>query len=897
MSDSEIDLHYDTDAISLTSTRESENGDVYDIVRIMSERDGHAEHAKEYLIEWEGYRMDECTWEPTDGLLASGLLELWERNKRRMGEREFKRFCAENEAAYRRAYRRHHEGKPIRKAKREKMRRKAARSTARGADTSSLQQKQSGQPKMKKSTEETRSKPKKPADDVTASPTYNDLFVGSQDTSPLGPPPRTENNERFYKEPTVARKAPLEQSSSEGGDTTASEENSDDSLMCELSKKDKKRNGEARLAKGHTLGDSMLSHRSPSKNTDLFSAKSPPKRSATGAQHRDEPSKPLRRTTAPAMSATSSAGTDPKKKTTQPSVPPAQVTSAASRGKSTSNTTVTKVSTSKPPNILSKSGKSTDLAVTPAPPKTNASTATTKTGTNFKSSAPIKMINAPKPPPREWKNGDSPFNTLKYRHQADKRSRTEGTPDLSAVSWVGRAPTGTLLPKPSTREDNPYGRREAGARRPQDDKVDEPPQHKPPQPDVHHEGLALKSFEVDKAPLVCYDWRMSSSCQYTDEKCRFLHRHKDEHGRDIPIAKETDFVPPKYRKPPLTCPFWLYTPQGCRKQDDACIYAHRNTGWAPKDKDHLQEAFQIDPTLLPASQSATRGTSHAGTFNSSDKKRLRSSQLTCWYWTKGKCRHAAEGCTFQHYYTGIVADPPPRYAGVTCKFYLEGHCSKSAYQCEFEHPDATDKTGHPSPALGLCQPSRKDSSRTDTTTDSHAAKKPRSLQERKEVLDEFQDHNAAVGADPGRIQREHSPSPRQPQPPSEQHRISLPASTSVSSPKQQLHAPTPPPPPPLTNLTPASASCEEVKLILEQALKVNFTQLFELGEDSMLDRRAMLFYHPVDHYEELELITRYLLLHNVEVSSAWNEGCWEYFRKQITRGGTGVVIVSQSIGP
>ena len=62
----------------------------------------------------------------------------------------------------------------------------------------------------------------------------------------------------------------------------------------------------------------------------------------------------------------------------------------------------------------------------------------------------------------------------------------------------------------------------------------------------------------------------------------------------------------------------------------------------------------------------------------------------------------------------------------------------------------------------------------------------------------------------------------------------------------------------------------------------------------LLDRRAFLIYHPEQHSKELDLITRWLLMHHVEVGSAWYEGSWENFKLQIVKGGSGIVIVSWS---
>jgi len=85
---------------------------------------------------------------------------------------------------------------------------------------------------------------------------------------------------------------------------------------------------------------------------------------------------------------------------------------------------------------------------------------------------------------------------------------------------------------------------------------------------------------------------------------------------------------------------------------------------------------------------------------------------------------------------------------------------------------------------------------------------------------------------------------------------------------------------------------------LEQALQINYTDIFEWTQTSagriMIDRRAMLLYHPTDHAEELEVITRWLIMHHVEVSSPWNDGCWDYFRQQISDGQSGIILVGHS---
>jgi hypothetical protein len=94
----------------------------------------------------------------------------------------------------------------------------------------------------------------------------------------------------------------------------------------------------------------------------------------------------------------------------------------------------------------------------------------------------------------------------------------------------------------------------------------------------------------------------------------------------------------------------------------------------------------------------------------------------------------------------------------------------------------------------------------------------------------------------------------------------------------------------------AKLPCLQLKHAIEEAVKIEFNNLFGWSSSgnslTMVNRRAILLYHPEDHSEELEVITRWLLMHHVEVSSAWYNGSWDYFRQQILKGGSGVIMVS-----
>jgi len=92
---------------------------------------------------------------------------------------------------------------------------------------------------------------------------------------------------------------------------------------------------------------------------------------------------------------------------------------------------------------------------------------------------------------------------------------------------------------------------------------------------------------------------------------------------------------------------------------------------------------------------------------------------------------------------------------------------------------------------------------------------------------------------------------------------------------------------------PASLSCLNFQEMVGNACKLNFGELFRDEQGGkMLAQAAFLMFHPRDHAKELELITRWLHLHHVEVRNVWLDGSWEHFKQNIIGGGTGVIIVS-----
>ncbi|KAH7089551.1 hypothetical protein FB567DRAFT_466673 [Paraphoma chrysanthemicola] len=944
----QAELDYDTDTISLTSTVESDAGEdkVYDIDELLSEglgEDRQGKKVKKYLVKWEGYGMHRGTWEPEDHLIGTGLLEDWDKLKARNGERAFKKLCDRNTAAFESACKHEKAAHELRQRKRAKKRSKRrAKPLANPEDDSEedvplIQQRRTIQKKTV---------PR--AGVSTSQEDYYDLFVGSQDQDPLGPPSTQDQQEirSTSKQSPIGRKAPLEQSSTdetEENDHSSSNDLTDDSLLGELAETSKRAPRKTKTGVksriGPNLGNSILSPKSRRRQNDV-----PPARSelalpgpSTSTKKRPNQTPKLPRTTASSTVPTSEGQASAAPTATKPTAVSSTSRKGEAPGSNSSSRVTAKIPSSiQPPTTTATAKQNSE--------KSTASTAIKKSGTASISS--IKMVNKPKEPARAWQNSEKLYGRLKYRRQAELRSRIEGTPDPSVLQFVGPVPPYIPKPRPPRPDDNPYGRREAGTRRIQESD-DEQSRCK----DIDAEPE--RDWEADKAPLVCPHWRLSNNCPYGPAKCNYLHRNQDKFGRDLPIGEINGSLPPKYRKPPLTClywltdkagcrntdaecayahkntgwipknfinreepfkidatvipiseqsaskgsvtsldptvlkslmprdlpkngnppltcPYWLLNPNGCNKADEVCKYAHKNTGWMPQDEQHLNTPMQIDPNQLPAKRTTAprpRPASVPGpiaskvneppaprTSGSREMRRTKilSSELTCWFWTQQKCKKSADQCIYQHHDTGIVADPPPSY--ITCRYWLENNCHSTAEECKYRHYHTGIISGQPHPTIKFASMVNVEMQRGDDG--------------------------------PPEIQISNTISDNIPEESRPQQAPVISDSASIDSQPDSMQLPTEPPL--------VDSSCSEVKLAIAQALKVDFTDMFVWGMNEsgavMMDRRALLLYHPEDHSEELEVLTRWMMMHHVEVGSVWSAGCWDYFRQQIAKGGSGVVV-------
>jgi chromo domain-containing protein 1 len=186
---------------------------------------------------------------------------------------------------------------------------------------------------------------------------------------------------------------------------------------------------------------------------------------------------------------------------------------------------------------------------------------------------------------------------------------------------------------------------------------------------------------------------LSRDCPLGPDKCRFIHDDRS----DLPVGDMSGYMPPKYRIPSVTCPFWLRKSHGCTRPDDKCDFAHKNTGWLPSSTMNAQP-IPCDPKEIPLreqlvvqllednekapkdAQTSSRPPLANTGGPPSGPKHTKVVDKTCWHWANAKCYQADHLCKFKHYYTGEVAKH-----WKTCKFWAQGRCKKTAEQCQYLH--------------------------------------------------------------------------------------------------------------------------------------------------------------------------------------------------------------------
>jgi chromo domain-containing protein 1 len=571
-------------------------------------------------------------------LKGMDLLKKWATRKARKGKTAMTKWMRKNEASFNEAKKKKDDRKALRNQKRAK-KRKQLRSEN---DVPLMQRKHF-------STTKPTTTPPVVHDSEDYAPLMQRKHVST--TKPKATPPTLEqrNNGLSAKEPPMVRRAPLDQSTDDEEDSTGPAE--------EL-------NSETHRTEPY-LGNSILCP----KNSHDQAAQPKLKTQVPGQLQRT--SKIVATPIHPAIS--KSVG--PQQKSRRVSESAAQgATTASVRGDNATERRSSVPTVTAP--LPASFSEVTTLSV-PSRLSPSIAPASNKNGTAYKTTNPIRITNGPKDAPKnQWNTDGVLYNKLKFRGIADKRSRAEGTPDLYALESVGTAPSNLSKPRADGLADNPYGRREAGTRRMEADNADEYVRREP-----MDETTALKKWEVNKVPLVCYDYRLSNNCRFSAQNCKFMHRNCDENGRSLKIGPMDGIIPPKYRATPVTCLYWLQNKYGCMKSADDCDFAHKNTGWIPDSTKNAQ-LVRVDPNALPVSERIDNRLPM--TRNARQAEKNNTPDLTCWDWANGVCKKPEKVCNFKHYQTGVVANPPP---GVEiCWYFLNGWCRYTASECKNVHP-------------------------------------------------------------------------------------------------------------------------------------------------------------------------------------------------------------------
>ncbi|KAF1926664.1 uncharacterized protein M421DRAFT_422636 [Didymella exigua CBS 183.55] len=941
---------YDMDTVSLMSAVEDEQEGLYfNAECIIAE---NLDDEEEYLVKWEDYPLHRCTWEPPEHLDGTNLLSEWKRLKEELGEAALQRENERNCKAYAEAIKRVEAVKKRKDAKCAKKRKKLQRRDRRVIfdDDSSEEE------------------------PLATSRRGRSLFV--DEGQPVsGSPDKSPTDARLSP---VPRKAPLQQSSSQE-ESSSEVHDSGDFLMGELQRENRMTRKADRRAARSPLRTSLLHNKKAESTTSVRTSKT-----AAAAERGPQRLKVSAVTTKSAFPTVSE-----KDKT---------VVTTATISNPTEST-------------VSKGG---GKAIHTAPSK--------------QTNRAINFSDQPKEQQRTGWLTDNHYNKLKYRGLAEKRSRTEGTPDFNALTFVNGPPP--TLSKAATKSGgDPYSRRDIANRRIQEE------ENPDDRSQLGQDAGPLADWEKDKLPLICSACKLSSNCAFGAQKCRFMHRTYDPQGQPYQLGDINNWIPPKYRKSPITCKFWC-NGNRCKKTPEECTYAHEDTGWTeingkPIEREHLP------PTIAEAT--IRDAPPHFIPF------KLRNPPITCSFWLQAPqgCSKTEAACKCAHWNTGwahpehdikapaVPIDPnlrprrvPSKYADppVTCPFWLrsESGCTRTDEECEYAHwntgwaPSGLEN-GQPLPIDSSMQSRSQSylSTGQDQSTDSGMILPSSQGQANKDLtcsawLRELQGcpksedacdylhrntgraisknrpFDRTIPLDPNQIprfQRNHNGSVRSnvfdvPAPKNADPSITCffwlnhPEGCSYSAadcsfahrntgwtrprgsgqnpkPKQinpremprfRKYDPTDDssmqnghtgPSSRIGSLNfasepgfdiadhmlptfsrevvqspvaiddfsrsqlPATITSVQLNAKIEQLYNMNIMDMFNSGvpdDDTMLEHRAMLLYHPQEHTEDIELVTRWLLMHDVQVSNLWYDGAWTQFHQDMSEGKSGIII-------
>ncbi|KAF2271696.1 uncharacterized protein EI97DRAFT_470965 [Westerdykella ornata] len=405
---------------------------------------------------------------------------------------------------------------------------------------------------------------------------------------------------------------------------------------------------------------------------------------------------------------------------------------------------------------------------------------------------------------------------------------------------------------------------------------------------------------------------------------------------------------PKDREPPITCWFYMIGPMGCDKSADRCLYAHWNTGLLGMTDKSIVE---IPKTQLPRFQPPLRPAAERGTVPSPSTPGLvrRPSwkdpgAKTCHFWFHhGHCSKPAAQCKFRHAYNegDEVAEPPGSKRLQALWMQEEGAIPDNPNTIPLGSPSMDDNTestsrleskfgnnglktmdesispldatngasfmGQPDPSNSAIEQSRLKAveiSRRIATTETRSG-----------PTVSTPSPPFAVQSPPSIEQSPPPHSPLSPPPPlsgplqigcqappnffSSLHRVTSAATTlrgseSADAAPAMISTPLSNGPRVQSPATLAAPliSCSAMKSVIEKACNLDFTTLFtnRIDQSVCLDRKALLMFHPTEQVEEMELVRRWLLMHHVEVYTLDVEGSWDYFKRKLDEGGSGIII-------
>ncbi|ORY18027.1 hypothetical protein BCR34DRAFT_380955 [Clohesyomyces aquaticus] len=836
---------YDTDAISITSTVPSEVEDSYqvkDILAVDTFEDDDGEDEVRYLVEWLNYPFHRCSWEPESSFSGHTDLIDKHRRKEREGGATFQHWAQNNIERWENAVEDEEAARALRLEKRAKKRKK-------------LRMQQSLQ---KASFDDDSTDDDEPLLNRMKDTNSTSKVVGTSSTRKNSEAPRKPLKDR----PSSPAAAAAASSSSSSSSPLSDDLDSEGSLMEELAEKRCRERTSSRKKSSPKIVRADSSYQKEKRGIARSRVPSPEIR-------KSESSGVIERRLSKDVAATPR---DQSKKSGS-KISSKFLDNNARRPSTTLDGTPSTSANAAPvkkASALTETGKSTPTFIKRSAPK------------------PIKMVNAPNTTPgrKAWENGATElYSKMHFRRKAELRARNEKAPDPSALQFVNGSSGG--LAKPATRDrdrddvdDNPYSRRDTTRRRAEEER---------------EEPTEAPAWESRKVPMTCFEWR-NGSCQYSAERCRFLHRDTDE------VSPWDGSIPPKYRMPPVTCWWWMRDPKGCTNSEKKCQFTHYNTGLLgnlegrpatliekSEQPEYMKRLVQLHSavenhpekqTLMqqgrpkensyethnPTQQIDSR--MHESRYQNMAQSPIGDSRPTCTFWRKGYCKFK-DRCNFAHYETGHPGNRtgksyPPRedaskhphredpLSSLTCFFWTRGSC-KRGDNCPYAHYD-TGKVAYPPPNW-VKRPALDTPSRSNTGFEPMEIETPTAV-----VEDSFS---------PLSTRNHPLPPPKSP--------LFMPKD---SPPAMIMESPQKAPP----------SSSIEVKQTIEDAFKLDFKEMFVKDEGIAVDRRAFLLFHPEDHKMELELITRWLLMHHVEVFNFWKEGAWDYFKQQIVKGGTGVMI-------